>query len=57
MRMKPIERHYTLREAGALLSVHPKTFFRWADEGRVKLVKVVGQNRIAESQLRRLLNG
>jgi len=51
-----MEKLYRIKEALEILGVHPKTLQRWAREGKIRVVRRVGDIRgIPESEIRRLL--
>lgn len=53
----PTERLHTMREASAVLRVHPNTIRRWDKEGKIRVVRTErGHRRIPESEINRLLH-
>lgn len=50
-----IEKHYSLPRAADLLDVSRRTLSRWIGAGLVKAVRIHGRYRIAESELKRIL--
>lgn len=52
-----MERHYSLREAALLLSMHPKHIQKLDREGKIKCLRTIGnRRRIPESEIRRILS-
>lgn len=51
-----IEKHYRSRELADLLGIHPETLRRYAQQGRIKSVRI-GLNRVyPESSVQQFLN-
>ena len=50
-----MNRLVTVREVGALLSVHPKTIYRWTKSGRLPSTRVYGLLRFPEREVKRFL--
>lgn len=47
---------YKIKEVASLLRVHPQTVYNWHREGKIKFVKIVGRNRIEQTELDRFIN-
>lgn len=50
-----MEKYYKITEAAELLSVARFTIYRWKKEGKIKVVTINGNPRIAESELKKLV--
>lgn len=50
-----MEKYYNITEAAELLSVARFTIYRWNKKGKIKIVTINGNPRIAESELKRLI--
>lgn len=49
-----MEKYYKITEAAEILSVTKTTINNWRSQGKIKVVKINGRPRIAESELKRL---
>ena len=52
-----MEKLYKYSEVAELLSVTRHTVERWAREGKLNVVRINGNPRVAESELKRLMKG
>lgn len=52
-----MEQYYKVSEVIKLLSISKRTFYRWLEDDKIKIVKINGSTRIAESELKRLVGG
>ena len=51
-----MERLLTLKEACKLLGIHPNTLRKWDKQGKIRVVRTVGdRRRIPESEVKRLM--
>ena len=50
-----MERHYGITASAKLLGVSRDTIYRWEREGKIKFVKIGCFNKIAESELKRMV--
>lgn len=52
-----MEQLYKITEASKILSVTRQTVTRWIKEGKIQVVRINGNPRIKESELKRLMEG
>ena len=50
-----MEKLYKITEAAEILSITRQTIYQWHDEGKIQFVRVNGNPRIKESELKRLI--
>ncbi len=51
-----MSRYLLVKEVADIMRRHPRTIYRWIEEGYIKAVKVKGCYRISEEEVRRILH-